>query len=318
MKWKFTYLCFCFSLLGAHSLAKAQIGGVPGAFARMGFNARGIAMGNALTAVHHGNLQTYYNPALATFAEERTASASFGILSLDRYLNFLNYIQSAKPTAGLSIGLINSGVRHIDGRDNDGVHTEDYSTSENQFFLSFANRFDERISLGVTIKLYYYELFTQVTSTTVGFDLGALILLTEKLSLGFAVQDIGSKYKWDTTPVYGQNGTQITDKFPTLFRGGLAYDLPESYGIVSLELEVSSEKTTVVRLGTEINVHENVRLRGGLDQWNLRDNTAGTKPSLGFGVYKSFEEWTPVLDYAYVFEPFSPSGIHIVTLSVRF
>lgn len=318
MKRRVASRAVCVSLFLIHLTAHAQIGGIAGAFARMGFNARGISMGNALTAVHSGDIQTYYNPALAPFAEQRNVSASYGLLSLDRYLNFFNYVQNAEPTAGISLGLINSGVRNIDGRDNDGVHTDDYSTSENQFFLSFANRFHERVSLGVTIKLYYYELFGEVSSSTVGFDLGALILLSDELSLGLVVQDIGSKYKWDTTPLYGQNGTQITDNFPTLYRGGVAYRLPASYGTISFDVEFSSEKTTVVRLGSQINVHENVSLRGGLDRWNVGDNTTGAKPSLGFGVHKRMEDWTPAFDYAYVFEPFAPNGIHIVTLSIRF
>lgn len=298
--------------------SEAQIGGTAGAFARMGFGARGIAMGNALTAIRYGTIQTYYNPALAPFTEQHTASASFGHLPLDRSLNFLSYVQSAPPTAGISAGIINAGTRNIDGRDNDGIHTETYSTSENQFFLSFANRFDDRISIGLMIKLYYAKLFDEVSSTTVGFDVGALVLLTEELSLGIMIQDIGSKYKWNTAPIYGQSGTQITDRFPTFYRAGITYTLPESYGLVSFDIETSSEKTTIFRIGSEIDIHEYVSVRGGIDRWNMSDNTKGTKPALGFGLHKPFDDWTPVLDYAYVFEPFSPGGLHIITLSVRF
>ena len=297
--------------------SSGQIGGVPGAFARMGYHARGIAMGNALTALNQGEIHAYYNPALTPFAAERTASASFGIMSLDRYINFLDYVQAAKPTAGISAGLINAGVRNIDGRDRDGIHTEDYSTTENQFFLNFANRFDERVSLGVTIKLYYSKLFDQVSSTTVGFDAGALVLVTDELTLGFVVQDIGSKYNWDTAPLYGQSGTQTKDKFPILYRLGSSYKLP-GYGTITLDIESSSEKTTIIRFGGEYEVHEYFLLRGGVDRWNLKDNTAGVKPAFGFGLRKPFDGWTPLLDYAYVFEPFSPSGIHIISLAVKF
>lgn len=300
------------------SSASAQIGGTAGTFARMGFNARGISMGNALTAMRYGDIQTYYNPALAPFAEAHTAAVSFGLLSMDRYINFLSYTQNAPPTAGLSVGIINAGVRSIDGRDNDGFHTEDYSTSKNQFYISFANRFDERVSLGVSVKIYYYSLFEDVSSTTVGFDAGIAFLATEEITLGFIVQDIGSKYRWDTSPIYGQDGTTTIDRFPTLYRAGITYKLPDSYGTVSLDYENSSEKTTVVRIGSEVFIHEYVALRGGIDRWNLKDNTTGAKPTLGFGLTKPFDDWVPKLDYAYVFEPFAPSDMHIITLSVRF
>jgi len=296
----------------------AQIGGIPGAFARMGFNARGISMGNASTALRYGDIQTYYNPALASFAKDHTVAASFGVLSLDRSLNFLSYTHEAPPTAGFSLGIINAGVRRIDGRDNDGFHTESYSTSENQFYLSFANRFDERVSAGLTVKLYYYKLFEDVSSTTVGFDAGIVIMAADDISIGLAVQDIGSKYRWDTSPIYGVNGTTTTEKFPTLYRAGIAYDLPETYGVVSLDVEISSAKTTIVRLGAEMFVHEFVSLRGGIDRWNLNDNTAGLKPALGFGLTKPFDDWIPKLDYAFVFEPFAPGDMHLITFSVRF
>lgn len=298
--------------------AFAQIGGNAGAFTRMGYHARGMAMGNALTAVTKGDLHTYYNPAISPFAKERLATVSFGVLSLDRYLNFLDYIQPAQATAGISGGLINSGVRNIDGRNDNGEQTEAYSTSENQFFLSFANRFEEFVSVGITIKLYYYKLFDKISTTTVGFDAGFLLPLTDALSFGFVVQDIGSKYRWDTNPIYGTSGASVTDRFPTLYRGGLAYQLPMTDGTISLDVEMSSEKTTTVRFGAELSPHEYFTLRGGLDRWNPKDRTAGTRPSFGFGLKKPFEGWTPALDYAYGFEPFSPSGIHLITLSVRF
>ena len=185
-----------------------------GSFSRLGFGARGMGMGNALTAVGSGDISPYYNPALAGFAETRTASATFGILSLDRSLNFLSYTQPIQPQAGLSIAFISSGVKNIDGRDADGVHTEDYSTFEDQFLFAFANRVSEQVSLGVAIKLNYSKLFDKVTTTTVGFDAGGYFQITPEVSLGAAIKDIGSKYKWDTSPIYGTDGRQITDQFP--------------------------------------------------------------------------------------------------------
>ncbi len=41
--------------------------------------------------------------------------------------------------------LLTAGVSGIDGRDNNGLQTGELSTSENQFFLSVANRFSEHI-----------------------------------------------------------------------------------------------------------------------------------------------------------------------------
>jgi long-subunit fatty acid transport protein len=300
------------------ALAFGQNAGSAGSFARMGYGARAMGMGNAASAVTSGEVSSYYNPALLPFASNHNASASFGILSLDRYLNYLNYTQPLAPRAGLSAGLINAGVRNIDGRNDDGIHTADYSTSENQFYLAFANRVDDRVSLGVSIKLYYANLYEKLTSTTVGFDAGTLISLTNELSLGVAVLDIGSKYKWDSKDLYGDKSKQTEDKFPMLRRIALAYRLPDSIGVVDAEFENSSEKTNIIRFGAEYNISPNFSLRAGLDRWDLSDNATGVKPSFGFTVRNSFNDWTPSLHYAFIIEGYSPHGIHMITLTGTF
>ncbi len=298
--------------------AQAQTAGTAGAFARMGFGARGMGMGNAMTAVITGDPSTYYNPAVAAFAAERTAGATFGVLSLDRTLNFLSYTQAIKPQAGLSFGLINSGVRNIDGRDADGNPTGPLSTFEDQFYFSFSNRVADALALGVTIKLYYSQLYDQVKSSTVGFDLGGLYRLTDRLSVGLAVQDINSKYKWDSKPLYDLNGRTTEDDFPTLYRLGAAYALPDPAATLSAEFERSSAGTTIVRAGVEVAPVENFAVRGGIDRGDFSTDATGIKPSFGFRARNSFNGWTPALDYAYVIESFAPNGMHILTLSVAF
>ncbi len=302
------------------SACYSQTAGMAGAFARMGFGARGMSMGNALTAVTNGEISPYYNPALSAFSEARTAMATISILSFDRYLNFLNYTQAVKPTAGISFGIINAGVRKIDGRNSDGMHTEVFSTFENQFFLSFSNRVDNRISLGVGIKLYYSKLFEKVTSTTVGFDLGVGILLTDYISVGAVLQDLGSKYIWDTKPMYSDptRGKTTTDKFPSLRRIAIAYIHPDKIGTLSAEFENSSAKSNIIRMGIEYNFLEYFSVRSGIEHLNVSADSKDTKPSLGFTVKKPYDTWTPSVTYGYVFESFTPHGMHIITISGEF
>lgn len=297
---------------------RAQVAGTAGAFARMGSGARGMGMGNAMTAVNTGDIQTYYNPALAAFSDQRMAGATFGILSLDRSLNFLNYVQPIHPTAGISFGLINAGVKNIDGRDADGEKTGDLSTFEDQFYLAFSNRVADRFALGVAVKLYYSKLYDQVRSTTVGFDVGFCAQVTDEISIGGAVQDLGSKYKWDTRVIYDQNGKSTEDKFPNLRRIGVAWRLPSNYGIVSAEFENSSQKTNVFRIGAEYYIVENFSVRGGIDRMDPSSDATGAKPTLGFTVRNSFIGLMPSITYAYVFESFAPQGMHIITLSTAF
>ncbi len=296
----------------------AQTAGSAGAFARMGSGARGMGMGNAMTAVNTGDIQTYYNPALAAWSDGRAAGATFGLLSLDRYLNYVNYIQPIHPTAGISFGVINAGVRNIDGRDADGEKTGDLSTFENQFFLAFANRVADRLSLGVAVKLYYSKLYDQVTSTTVGFDAGFCAQITDELSIGGAFQDLGSKYKWDTKAIYDQNGKSTEDKFPNMRRIGIAWKIPSNAGVISAEFENSSLSTNVFRAGAEYYLVEYLSVRGGIDRIDGSDDATGVKPTFGFTIRNAFIGWTPSVSYAYVIESFAPRGMHIITINTSF
>ena len=296
----------------------SQIGGYAGNFTRMGFGSRGIGMGNAMSSIITGELNSYYNPAVLPFTEKRNADLSIGFLPFDRYINFLSYSQSVKPTAGLSIGIINASVRNIDIRDNDGYNIGYTSTSENQFYLAFANQLHPNFSLGLSVKVFYYNLYKSVSSTTVGFDFGVLTKITEYISLGFVLQDINSNYKWNTSTIYGQAGGQTVDKFPNLRRISISYKFPYQLGIFAFEFENSSVKSNMIRIGSEIFLHEYFLVRTGLDRWDIGGNDRGIKPTFGFSVNKQFDSWNPMISYAFVIEPFSIGGLHFLTLSVKF
>lgn len=305
-------------LLSVPLEAFAQLAGRAGAFARMGFGARGLGMGNAMTAVVSGEINAHYNPAVTPFAEHRFGSVAFGILSLDRSLNFLSYTQSLKPTAGISVGVINSGVDDIDGRNSDGSHTSTYSTSENQFFLTFANRFHEDVALGLTVKLYHNKLFEDLSETTIGFDFGVLVRINSRLTVGVAVQDLRARYNWDTSPVFGQSGNTTRDDFPLLSRIGVAYRLPNNRGFVSADAEHSDRGTNSLRFGMEVNLTEHVSVRGGIDRIDPDEPSETTKPALGLSFERQVGKFRPSLHYAYMFESFAPGGLHMIALSARF
>lgn len=318
-KLMFSRLKYVVFILAAFDSATlyAQLSGMPGSFARLGFGARGMGMGNAMTAVSEGEVSSFYNPAATPFLSSGIVTASYGLLSLDRSLNTLCYSQSIHPSAGFSVGILNAGVRKIDGRDADGFQTEEYFTSENQFSFSFANRMSQFVSLGIGLKIYYYRLFEKVSSTNLGIDVGGLVRLTENLTCGFAVQDISSKYKWDTSKLYGEQGNSTTEAFPVLRKFGVAYSFSDHVGIISFELENSNKHTNIIRAGAEMNLGDEVTLRGGIDHLNIKESEQ-TSPTFGFSLHTSINNFTPALHYAYVVEPYGLFAMHIISLSTRF
>ncbi len=304
---------------------------MPGEFSRMGFGARGIGMGNAMSSVTEGNLVSYYNPALTVFQQDNSFQTSYSFLSLDRSLNFLNFtrrfdfysVDSAgnkivRSSAGISLGIINSGVSNIDGRDGQGIQTGNLSTSENQFFLALANRFSQKISVGISFKFYYYNLYKQITASSFGIDIGALYHLNNQWNISFMLTDINSKYKWDSTPLYQQNGTTTQQNFPLLKKIGVSYNNHDIGLIASLEYEGGPGSYNIIRSGIEYNIYSGFYLRGGFDQFNLSNSDYPATPSFGFSYFKKFGNIVAGVDYAFAFEQYSPSNEQIVGLSITF
>lgn len=311
----------------------SKIASMPGAFSRMGFGARGIGMANAMSAVTEGNLVSYYNPAVIVFQERNSFQTSYSVLSFDRSLNFLNFTRKfdfysnkdtsadRKPrsTAGVSLGIINAGVSNIDGRDNNGLQTGELNTTENQFFLSVANKFSEKFSLGVGIKFYYYRLYDKIHTSGLGLDIGALYRASNNLNISFMFSDLNSKYKWDTSPLYGaEGGTTTEDKFPLLKKLGASYNFRDYKLIVSAEYEGSNGGTNIIRAGAEYNMIENFYLRAGIDNFNLSNTDYPVRPAAGFSYFKSIGSIVIGVDYAFMFEQYSSHDRHIVGININF
>jgi hypothetical protein len=325
--------------------ANAQLGSYAGSFARMGFGARGLSMGNALVSDVFGDINGYYNPSLSCFQENGILNLGYTAMTLDRRLNYVGFskkfkLQSQpKGGAGISLSWINSGVSNIDGRDNDAKQIGTLSTFENQFSLGTGFLVDENFSLGVGFKLYYSKLYDQVKTTSVAFDLGATYKARPDLSFGFAVRDISAKYKWETSKIYGDLGTTTENKFPVLADFGATYLFPKNYGTASVEVETSinprfetkdtsgitvqSDRTYnyIIKFGAEIKLSEQLKIRAGIDRMDLKadDFWGNVKPGFGVGFYKTFsKDITLGLDYSFQIEPFSHDGIHNIGIGFKF
>lgn len=302
-----------------------KISSMPGAFSRIGFGARGIGMGNAMSAVTEGNLVSYYNPALSAFQEGNSFQTSYTFLSLDRSLNFLSFTRrfdfergGSTSSAGISAGIINSGVGKIIGTDNQGFKTGELSTSENQFFVGLANKFSEKLSIGVSVKFYYYKLYKEISATSLGLDIGALYKINDKFNLSLMISDFNSKYRWDSGPIFSTEGSITEDKFPLLKKIGLSYSNKNIGLIAAAELENSNAETNILRFGAEYNIFERLFIRAGLDQFNLNNSDFLPKPAFGFSYSSYFGKIIIGIDYAFMFEQYSPENRHVVGVNVVF
>ncbi len=290
-------------------------------------------MGNAMSAVIDGDLEGYYNPAVASFQNDIKISAGYTFMSLDRSVNYFSFGKKfelgkkrdqdgnwtkPKSVAGISAGIINSGVSGIDERDNQGIKTGDLSTSENLLFVAVSNKFSDKFSIGLNIKFYYYKLYKDVSSTGVGFDVGAVYHASENLTFAAVISDINSKYKWNTNDLYGQLGSITEDKFPLRKRLAFSYNL-RNYGLLlSAEYEIFDADNNFIRAGAEYRVIDSFLLRAGMDNYNISNSEIPVNPSFGFSYFYKIDGYGLTINYAYGFESYSPYDFHVVSLNFKF
>jgi len=310
----------------------------------MGFSPRGMAMGNALTAVESEGIYGYYNPALAAKPTESIQiDLSTAALRFDRQLHMIASHFRLPPSAGFSVSLINASVGNIDGRSQSGYHTEYLSTTELQLIGNFAIRFTEKFWGGIGLKYNFSNLHIDIpNSSTIGLDAGIRLQISNDLALAFTIKDLLSEQKFNTSDLYGAESADLTDRYPIRFHSGLSYNLAENW-LFGLDYEVrfqseyvllnvrddnSTTKTSgftrekqysqsrFLRVGSRFNIHERITIRGGVQYFNY-DDTYIFQPSAGFSLHLPYDRFSPSIDYAILREPSLLSTMHVFAIRLN-
>lgn len=312
-----------------------------GSYARIGFGARGIAMGGGLVADVFSESSPYYNPALAPRIQRQGLDAAAGFLSFDRSLQYLQFAFPLPPRAGAAVGLIRAGVENIDGRDNSGFHTEDLSTNEYVIFAAFGAQVSQRVSAGLGLRFYHADLFDTVDPVvSIALSFGLAAQVSQNLAFGLAFDDLLGRYRWDTSDAFGAGGKQTTDRFPVRVRFGGAYQLAAGRGTITAEVETrlqTAERRTervseINGIPTIFTDNENVRLtdtrfhlggeywlvqpfavRLGVDRLGAGDFEAAS-PAAGFAVRQPLGDIAARIDYTAVLEPYGLGVMHFVAV----
>jgi hypothetical protein len=212
----------------------------------------------------------------------------------------------------------NAGDANIQGYDSDGFRTEMLSVFENQFALNFGTRFSDRLAAGFNAKFYYSGLYDGVTSAGFGLDVGILYTISSSLRIGLVAQELLTKYKWDTSDLYGpERGNATEDPFARIYRVGLGYTLPRASGLAAADLEFIDD-VVLARIGVEIPLVENIHLRGGVERIDLSDAGIEPRPTFGFSIMQPVAQLQPVIHYAFILEPVAPTPSHVLSFVLQF
>ena len=308
------YIGILFLFLGFAFAATAQTGGSAGAFSRIGFGPRGMAMGNTLSSVTSEGIYSYYNPALAARAQTgNQVDLSTAAMSFDRSFNTATGTFRLPPSAGISISLINANVSGIDGRSTDGYNTGSLQTHEYQVASAMGIAISSKFSAGIGLKYYIADFHTELSSaSTLGLDIGALYTISKDWQLGLTVRDLLASYSWDSSTLFGDESSGRTDNFPTQYRLGASFS-----GISDLLISIDGGQTVFenqtannLRLGSSYQLHERITIRAGWQINELASPKKSSHGSAGFSVHLPFDLLAPSIDYVFVQEGNNISYMH--------
>jgi hypothetical protein len=341
---RITLIIFFAVLMASESFA--QNGGFAGAATRLGFGPRAMGMGNAYTATTSEGIYSYYNPALVAFddLEKRQFDLTASSLQFDRIYQTMGIKFDLPPNAGLSFGLIRTGVQDIDERTLSGYPLGTFDLAEYQFLTSFGIRFSPKVHAGLSFKLGYANYHSRLpAATSVGVDLGILYRITDQLNFGFTIQDMFANYTWNSADLYNLSQSKnVINNYPVRFKWGFAWQ--QSAFTLSTEFEVQSYKSEVntsevfiadgsptdiiedtkqistssgiFRIGGAWKAHERFTLRGGFRIMDTATEGSGSLTT-GFSINLPFDALSPSIDYAFVMEPYQVANMHVFALRLH-
>lgn len=314
----------------------------PGAFSERGFGVRGIALGNAQVADAFGSGSPWYNPALAPLYSDQMIETAYTFLTNDRRLEYIQFAIPMKPRAGVAVGLIHGGVSNIDGRDPSGYHTETYSTDDYAAFLAFGSRVGSKATIGIAFRFFRSTLLPDLNANSIGIQIGTTVELRQNLFFGASLDNVLSRFEWDSSDVLGASGQKTTDDFPLKLRAGLAYRLMDDKLKLLGEYESRFEKVNIstagvsvlggsprstatieeltlhqasFRAGAEYQMADILLLRLGLDRVGL--GSGGEMiPSAGFTLIYAVGELGTRFDYTFGKEAYGLGTFHLI--GIRF
>lgn len=288
--------------------------GRTGAFLRLGLGARSRGMGGTYTAIADNSTAAYYNPAGLAFLQTREVNLTYSLMSFDRIFNSAGFSRPLPPSAGFSIGIVQSGFSESDARTSNGDVLDQIEDTKIAVMMGFALRISERVAIGITPKWLHSKVY-DVSASSVGFDVGAMVTLREHLTVGLALKEIGQKFKYTRDP-RGEGDETTTDRLPLTMRTGIAYRHEWKAATVralllGVDFESVAGQSGRFHFGVESNFLDAFLLRLGLDD---RDLTAGF--SIPFRVH----DYRLQVDYAFIHDSREgiETGSHDVGINFQF
>ena len=257
-------------------------GGYAGSSYQYGSNARSIALSNSLISSYNKGYNPLTNPALLG---RKSAELEYGFsyfdMSLDRSIQTLSATIPFPPSASMGLSLFMTSVDDIQGTNTSGNYTNLYKAWEGFGMLSFGIELN-RLSAGVNLKILKSEIDTY-SASGIGIDIGFLCRISSKHQFAFLVNNLHSKYTWDTVNLY-------EEKFPKILSLGGSSEMSKSI-LYLYRIDYSLDSNILLyKFGIEIDIlsARNIQIENDAPAFfrlglNSKHGSFSPHPSFGFG-----------------------------------
>ena len=295
-------------VLGFAPAAVAEGGASGMAFLKLGISARGVAMGDAMTALASGAGATYYNPAGMLADGDSTRTADILVMHKewiqDTRTEFLGAAIDLGAEHAIGFSLNTTTVSEIEIRTRPGEAEGTFSTRSLALGASYARHISDELRLGVTARFLYEQILVDEASGF-GGDIGVQYdTPVEGLTAGVTIANIGAMSALRTE----------STRLPLLARAGAAYpidisSLDANLLVAADLLHLFREERTLAAFGAEMLFAQTVTARAG-----YQAGSEGRGLSLGGGVrYKLFS-----FDYAFSRLAGELGNGHTLALGIHF
>lgn len=243
---KFIYTVTLVLLTSAAAFSQTVVSKYAGEFLTIGVGGRALGMGGAQVATVNDVTSGYWNPAGLAFMDYPQAA----LMHEEHFGSLVNYNYGAVAipyekdmSFGLSIvrlsvdGIPDTREALIDRVTGDVIYDitnpralidpsriTEFSNTDWAFYLTFAKRQSENFYWGANVKIISRNI-AEYSATGIGFDIGAVYMMTDKLSLGANIQDVTTTLvAWST----GRN-----ELISPTAKIGAAYQLEFLSGIIT-------------------------------------------------------------------------------------
>ncbi len=277
-------------------------------FLKIGTGARETAMGEAVTAIVNDANSVFWNPAGISYLEKGEVIFSHNQWLVDSKHNsaVIAYPVGSFVVALNAITLDINEFEETTALQPDGTGRM-VQAGDLLIGLAVAKRFTDKLSIGLQVK-YVQEKLDDYKFSNVLFDVGTIYHTGfRQLRLGFALQHFGPDMKL------------VNQEFrtPLLFRVSAADEIISTKDIaltLAAELVHPTDNVEWVNIGTEINLLEYVKLRGG-----YRINNDLSKISFGIGIDPPpFADLDFKIDYSYTPSEIVFNDIQRFTVGFKF